>query len=676
MEENKRTKTFLMTGALLILIILLLYPVVKNKIDEYGKKEISMEQEQSLGDGEEIEEEKNADLTEEMDIGGSMESPKEEEMLKVYFTLEGGSQEIKISIWKSEAGICCFFLPGFAQGKNLILEETDGNSIFIGDTEIVQGDVLKDIIPEKAYELTIYDKDNKVILKEPVIFMYSSELPVLSITTYSGEMTAIDEDKANEEAGMVVLWDEAGEELYAGEAESIRGRGNSTWGLSKKPYQFQLCEKADLFGFGKSKSWNLIANGYDETRLRNRIAMELAEALEMNYVPQAEMIDLYVNNIYYGNYYLTEKIKVEDERVAIRDMESIINDAYSSEELKKLERLQNEAGTRKWTMVDYENTDISGGYLFERELPNRFEEEVSGFITEQGDCYALKSPAYASKNQVMYIAGMMQEFQDAVEAGDGVNPTTGRHYSEYINVTSFVQKYLVEEISRNYDGGVTSSFFYKPDDSVSKKIYAGPIWDYDVAFGNCNLDKIVSNPIGITKLKDHVYGTDVFAGLYEKEDFYSQMTKMYEEKALPYLEYLLEEGIDQMVEETRQSCKMDSLRWEGLENRYQYYEEYDNDIRYLKYFIEERTNFLNEVWLEGEEYHSVTFVVDEEPWQITYMKDGEILGREPIPFRNDSLFIGWVTEAGVPYDQFKPAFEDMTFYAIWQEFPMEDTVSE
>lgn len=682
MVENKKVKTFMVIVVTLILIVLMIYPVVKDKINEYRKKDISLNQEESLGSREEIEEqkereqEKNGELNPEEPLYAENgdEEAEQSELPKVYFGLESGSRQIKISLWQSETGICYLFLPGFAKGKELILEETGGCSICIGNSLMKQGDALKDIVPEEAYALTLSDKNGSVILQAPVIFMYSSDLPVLSMTTQSGGMTAIDEDKMNEEAGTILLLDEAGEEIYAGEAESIRGRGNSTWGLSKKPYQFKLCEKADLFGLGKSRSWNLIANGYDETRLRNRIALELAAELGMSFVPQGQMIDLYINETYYGNYYLTEKIKVEDERVAIRDMETVIDAAYSSEDIEKLERMQNEDGSRKWTSVAFENPDISGGYLFERELPDRFEGEVSGFVTSQGDQYALKSPAYASLKQVDYIANLMQEFQDAVEEPDGVHPTTGRHYSEYIDVASFIQKYLVEEISKNYDGGVTSSFFYKPDDSVSSRIFAGPVWDYDVAFGNCNLDEIASNPMGITKLSNHVYGTDVFARLYEKEDFYDQMTKMYQEKALPYLDYLLEEGIDKMVEETRQSAKMDSIRWENLENRYQYYENYDNDVRYLKYFIEQRRNFLNEVWLEGEIYHNVTFMVDDEAWQITCLRDGEMLGNEPIPSRYSSLFMGWTTESGVPYDRFKPVYEDMVFYSVWQELPVSDVV--
>ena len=447
-------------------------------------------------------------------------------------------------------------------------------------------------------------------------------------------------------------------------------------GLSKKPYQFKLNEEADFFGFGQASSWNLIANGYDQTKLRNQIATDLATELGMDYVPEGQMIDLYINHTYYGNYYLTEKIRVDEEGVAIRDMDTYVDDAYNTGELGKLERLANEDGSRKWVATDIEPEDISGGYLLERELSARFETEASGFVTTQGDCYTLQSPAYASRSQVDYIADLMQAFQDAVAQEDGIHPITGRHYSEYININSFAQKYLVEEISKNYDGGVTSSFFYKPDDSVSEKIFAGPIWDYDVAFGNCNLDRIASNPIGITRLHDHVYGTELFAQLYDQEDFYDHMVTLYERQALPYLNNLLDTGLDEMVAQSRDSVAMDRARWETPENRYQYYQEYDNSVRFLRYFIEQRRNFLSEVWLEGVSYHNLTFVVDEEVWQIYCIKDGELPPGEPIPIRYNSLslFMGWVSENGVPYDMYKPIYEDITFHATWQELPAENTL--
>ncbi len=680
MEENKKTLTALAAAGVLILVAVMAYPFVRDKIREYRQKDVSLAEEWEAGEEAEMGQSSDGRKTGD---GESVLLEVEEETTcvgenipEVYFELEGGPENVRISLWQSGEGTCYFFLPGFAKGKKLLLKGTGGGHIQIDGTGLYEGDGVRDILETKPYDFVWFDKSGKAALEASVVFMYSSSLPALFMTTASGETTEIDQDKNHVygEAGTITLYDENGAEIYAGQVESVKGRGNSTWGLAKKPYQFRLCEKADFFGMGEGAGWNLLANGYDETRLRNKITLEMAKALGMAYVPDGQILDLYINDVYYGNYYLTEKIEVSDRNVAIRDMEEIVNAAYSPEELEKLPQIEAEDGLRKWTKVACEDDNLTGGYLFERELPARFEKEASGFITSQGDCYALKSPVYASENQVNYIAGLMQEFQDAVEERDGIHPVTGKHYSDYIDVTSFVQKYLVEEISKNYDGGVTSSFFYKPEDGVSSKIFAGPVWDYDVAFGNCNLDEIASNPRGITRLNDHVYGTDVFAQLYEKEDFYARIVTLYKEEAVPYLEYLLKEGIDQMVKETRASAQMDSLRWESLENRYQYYQSYDNDVRYLKYFIEQRMQFLNEVWLEGQTYYNVAFVVDDEIWQIDCVKEGEAPGGEPAPSRYSSLFMGWVNEEGVPFDRFKPVYEDMTFYAAWQELPVEEVI--
>lgn len=662
MQENTKALLILVATASLILLVMVGYPAVDGHIHENHKGDIFFDQ-VSGNDSEDSYAVNNRLETQIPD------SDPGEPLPEITLSLEEGAPGFQVTLWQSDAGTCYFFLPGFAKDTGLILKDSSHNNIYINDVQITETDILRGISDEQPYTLSVMDSEGNLILCKSVIFMYSSTLPVMSLTTKSGNLDYINADKNNEEGGATALFDESGQQLYSGTVKAIRGRGNSTWGLSKKPYQIKLNEAADFWGFGLSSSWNLIANGYDQTKLRNQIVSELATELGMDYVPESQMIDLYINHTYYGNYYLTEKVRIAEEGVNIRDMDTYVNDAYDTRELGKLERCENADGTRKWVATDVELDDISGGYLLERELTDRFEKEVSGFVTCQGDCYTLQSPAYASESQVNYIADLMQGFQDAVAEADGINPTTGKHYSEYIDINSFAQKYLVEEISKNYDGGVTSSFFYKPDDSVSEKIFAGPIWDYDVAFGNCNLDRIASNPIGITKLQDHIYATEIFAQLYAQDDFYDHMVTMYQKQALPYLNDLLDYRLEEMVEQSRASIAMDRARWEAPENRYQYYEEYDNSVRFLKYFIEQRRNFLNEVWLDGVCYHNLSFVVDDEIWQRYCIKDGELPTGEPIPVRysSSSLFLGWVTENGVPYDMYKPIYEDVTFHATWQE---------
>lgn len=689
MERLRKWMTVMAIAGTVLVTAVFCYMPVREIIRENKKNTVSLEQEDTLGDAQDEAEELKDSMSEASEINEEEEKtllPEEEDkdadvnsiqsISSVMFEVKKGDQELCVSLWQNKEGICYVFLPGFAKEGSLQVEKIDdGGHITIGNQILHSGDMIEKISWEEAYEFTLYDKEEKQILSAPLIFIHSSDLPVLALTTDSESMEWIEEEKGNEEPGEILLFDENGQTLYQGEAESISGRGNSTWGLIKKPYQFRLKEGADLFGFGEAKGWNLLADGYDETKLRNQIALGLARELGMPYTPEGQSVDLYCNGSYYGVYYLCEKIQVGEERVNITDMEANSSAVYNDAELLKLQVLTSEDGSRKWTDSQVEEEDITGGYLFEREIQQRFEEEISGFITDQGEAYALQSPKYATQAQVNYIADKMQEFQDAVEEEDGINPKTGKHYSEYIDVESFVQKYLVEEVTKNYDGAVTSSFFYKPADSVSSKIYAGPVWDYDVAFGNCNLDEIVSDPMGITMLYDHVWGTEIFARLYEKDDFYEQMTVMYEQKVVPYLEELLEGGIDALSGQIRQAVRLDSIRWEELENRYQYYESYENDIRYLKYFIEARMKFLNDVWLNGAEYHSITFMVDGEPFKRIYVRDGETAGTEPIPSRYSSLFMGWLTKTrDVPYDEYKPVYEDMVFYATWQELPIEDVV--
>lgn len=716
MEKIKKWMTYLaIVGTVLVTALFCLMPF-KDMIKEYWNKTVSMEAEETLGpvqaeaeqlyenmtdvseneDDEQLQPGEGKDGQSDGQTGNAQDGEAVSDMPglgtdaaytayqdasgteihAVSFSVSGSEGEVKTSLWMSNDGICYVFLPGFAKDMPVQIEEIEGGgSIRLGSRELAESDVIEAITYEEAYEFTLLDKEGAELLRTPLIFMYSADQPVLMLSTESESMELIHASKEQEERGAVRLLGSDGALLYEGKAQSVKGRGNSTFGLLKKPYQIKLEEGADLFGFGEAKDFNLLADGYDETKLRNQIALGLAGALGMEYTPQGQSVDLYCNGVYYGVYYLCEEVQIGEGRIEIEDMEEYVRAAYTEEEMGQLETFSSEDGSRKWTGSLVEAEELSGGYLFERELMERYQGETSGFVTGQGDAYVLSSPKYATEEQVTYIADYMQEFQDALWEEDGVHPENGRHYSEYIDVDSFVKKYLLEEILRNYDGGVTSSFFYKKSDAEGGKLYAGPAWDYDVILGNCNLDRIASNPEGITCLNDHIYGTDLFVKLYEKEEFYEEVIALYEEKAVPYLTWLLKEGIDTLSEKNRQAVKLDDIRWQELNNRYQYYGSYENNIRFLKYYVEERKAFLDEVWLQGEVYHSITFMVDGLPYKEIYIKDGEVAGAASVPSRYNSIFLGWYSEAfDVPYDEFKPVYEDMVFYASWQELPVEEVV--
>lgn len=146
---------------------------------------------------------------------------------------------------------------------------------------------------------------------------YFSRLPVVYINTEnSADVTSKDyyingemKIQGNEHYNLETT------KLYDGKIE-IKGRGNSTWGLPKKPYKIKLDSKTNLFSMGKSKHWVLLANYYDSSSLRNTLSYDSSGALDM---PQTETVHTGVvfNGKYVGTYQFCEQIRVDEKRVDV-----------------------------------------------------------------------------------------------------------------------------------------------------------------------------------------------------------------------------------------------------------------------------------------------------------------------------------------------------------------------
>ena len=119
--------------------------------------------------------------------------------------------------------------------------------------------------------------------------------------------------------------------------------------------------------------------------------------------------------------------------------------------------------------------NITGGYLLEYDLPDRYVKEVSGFVTSRNQTIVVKAPEYASEAQVKYISALYQDFEDAVFSANGYN-AKGKHYTEYIDVASFAKMYVFQEYVKNLDAGLTSFYIYKDKDS--DVFVAAPVWDF------------------------------------------------------------------------------------------------------------------------------------------------------------------------------------------------------
>ena len=290
-------------------------------------------------------------------------------------------------------------------------------------------------------------------------------------------------DKSNKAKGNMLLQNADGSVVYNDALTQIKGRGNSTWQHDKKPYQIKLDKKTDLLQTGSednaTKTWVLLANYSDPSMMRNTLIYNLGLELGMGFCTENSWVNLYYDGEYRGCYLLSEKVEVGSGRVDITDLEEQNEEANEGVDIEELpvEKGVTENGATYLYCAGMESPeDVTGGYLLEMEYDTRAEAEICRFVTSRGQHIVVKSPEYASKEEMDYIASLYQEWEDSIYHG-GVNPTTGKKHTDYVDLRSAAICYLANELSKNQDGFQSSSYFYK--DSGDDLMYMGPLWDYD-----------------------------------------------------------------------------------------------------------------------------------------------------------------------------------------------------
>ena len=156
----------------------------------------------------------------------------------------------------------------------------------------------------------------------------------------------------------------------------------------------------------------------------------------------------------------------------------------------------------------------------------------------------------------------------------------------------------MEEISKNYDAGVSSSYFYKDSDANGGKLCAGPGWDYDMSMGNYVewMEEFSADPTGISELAFHTYASSWYTELYKKEEFYKLIEEYYWKSAEPFLQELLNGGIERYQEILEASSKMNEIRWQEELDKNPYYKNRKQTFRELKEFLTVRKDYLDESW--------------------------------------------------------------------------------
>lgn len=525
------------------------------------------------------------------------------EFTDLSFTLPGDPGTARLAPQNTSAGET-LFLPSQTACKALTVHFTPNNTAAeftavgaLGTAELSDGASLD--LPALCgagdrFELTLRAAVNElacerrltVICTDGIASMYlKSDDPV----GHGREW--VESKKSNKATGTMLMLDAAGEAVYDGKLTQIKGRGNSTWLQAKKPYQIKLKEKTDLLQSGEkanaNKTWILLANAVDASLLRNQIVYTMAEQSGLACAVQCRPVNLYYDGEYRGAYLLSEKVEINKGRVNIHkledDFETANPDVTDFDALSVATDVTANGATYVYCEGLNTPADYSGGYLLEMDTKPRAEAEKCYFRTKHNQYVVVKSPEFCSKDAMAYIAGYYQEYEDAIY-GHGTNPETGKPLSDYVDLESVAQCYLVNEVTKNLDTFRSSAYLYK--DTGESVMKMGPIWDYDLCLGTGG-----EYPTGFYSLLH-----PLVLQLYQYGDFRVTVREVYENRMHPIIGQLLSEkgtalaSIAELRDTLAPSAAANAVLWGGTASLWN--ERVDDVAVYLR----ERDAFLTEAY--------------------------------------------------------------------------------
>ena len=527
-------------------------------------------------------------------------------------------------------------------------------------------------LPSACREAGLEPELSENIDPDSVVWLYSEHIPAVFIETESGTSDQINSDKNIKEPGTIKVLEPDGSFSLEHSLEYIKGRGNTSYTeFDKKPYQIKLTQDAPFLDMEPGKKWVFVSNSADSSLIRNALSRSLAGHLNLPQSEEGTFVDLYVNKEYVGNYYVVEKIEIQENRLLLSDLQKATEHENETEDLSTYETAWTD--TTKAKQIPNDPEDITGGYLIERDFDNRFLKEVeineSYFITEAKECFIVRDPEYTSEAQIAYIDSYVQSVENAILSAEGIDGTTGKSYQDLIDVDSFVRKYLLEEVTANYDGGVASSYFYKDSDTIDGRLYAGPVWDYDVSWGNspAYLGQISTSPERLSRLASHSDSSVWFQSLYHKPEVYEKIVSCYAQEISPYLTLLADEILPMLDEITAASAAMDQVRWEEQYARNGYSGDRSEQITFIADYIKARKDFLDQAWIAQIPVHTVTLLIEGAVYDTLYVLDNDTLPEFPQVPAEHANVVAWTSaEDGSLPDHTIPVIKDLTFQAVLQ----------
>jgi hypothetical protein len=350
---------------------------------------------------------------------------------------------------------------------------------------------------------------------EPELAAFSSNLPLIVLDTFGqrvpyGQKIPVAARFVDAKTGRSSL---LGSPDFEGLGE-INVRGHTSLRYPKHSFHFQTKQegsgsrKVALLGLPKESDWVLYAPYSDKSLMRDVLGYELSNQIG-RYAARTRLVEVFLNDTrgkltqrnYLGVYVFEEKIKRGKNRVDIE----------------------------KLTPEDNSEPNISGGYIIKKDHSDQIDNpdpnipmlggsglrKDSSFRSSHGSQFYYVEPKgdQITTEQKTWLRQYINKFERVLYSDDFNDPKTG--YAAYIDPDSFIDHHLLVELSKNIDGFRFSTFYYKDREG---RLNMGPIWDWNLSFGNANAREGF-NPEGWywSQLDDRQYSW--FRRLFEDPDF-------------------------------------------------------------------------------------------------------------------------------------------------------------
>jgi hypothetical protein len=430
-----------------------------------------------------------------------------------------------------------------------------------------------------ALDLSAPDALARVVASFPAAL---TDVPQLRITTRNG--VPIDSKETYVDATYVLTNPAAAVPVVALNGK-IRGRGHTTWGQPKNPYKVQFSKDAsyaaitDVLGMKKQRNWALLADYFDRSLIRNKLALSLGSssvfADGLKWTPSGQHVEVYLNDDYIGVYLLTEDIRIDPARLDLKQMSS--NPAIN---------------------------DVDGGYIVEVDF--RLDCFVEWginlqLVTDEGVPFCIDTPdeEAITRGQISYIKSLLAQVErDLYQAGrlDRINPA------------SFADWYLLQELFRNNDAiFITSDFMWKDTeaavDARDRLLNMGPLWDFDTSAGNTDYnDNWQSEGCWVSKS----YQPNWISKLFDNPGFVALTLSRWKEKR-PALEAFVNASIDTYAHRLALAQRRNFQRWPILELWFAHYRfsSYEEEVAFVRQFLNERMAWLDKAYASPEAFNEL-----------------------------------------------------------------------